>query len=499
MLELRVLLGMTLLTVSAAVVMKLSARRWSAAERHSVWSVTLLLVLLLPLLLRLEPPAVVFRGSTQEVQRFVVWVGSAEAPQPSIAWPSTKLLAALWLSGALGVAGWWLLGFVRVAGMVAASKEHSTHAGVAVRTCAGLRMPAVAAGPVILLPEASAAWPLARLQMVLAHELAHVRRRDLWWRLAGTLACCLFWFHPLAWWAAAQQRKESEMACDDLVLRTYPSAAYAEQLVGVAREASGYPTPAAVMAMAKPRELEKRLVAVLDSERRRGSVSSLRLVLTCVVALLAVFPLLAWQDSSVQMKGSVKDMVGAIPGAKLLLKGTSDYTFETGSDGTYSVTGLPEGEYTIEVLKPGYAALTIGKRRVEIGKTVRADFHLQLGGLRETVNVAGYSTIADSPTPSAPQRIRISGNVQAAKLLHRLVPSYPREAKEARVEGTVRLSAIVGKEGDVVRLTLLMSPSAELARSAMEAVRQWKYQPTLLNGNPVEIETAVDVNYTLTK
>ena len=499
MLELRVLLGMTLLTVSAAVLMKLSARRWSAAERHSVWSVTLLLVLILPLLLRLEPPAVVFRGSTQEVQRFVVWVGSAESPQPSLAWPSAKLLSALWLSGAFGVAGWWLLGFVRVAGMVAASKEHSTHAGVAEGTCAGLRMPAVAAGPVILLPEASAAWPLARLQMVLAHELAHVRRRDLWWRLAGTLACCLFWFHPLAWWAAAQQRKESEMACDDLVLRNYPSAAYAEQLVGVAREASGHPTPASVMAMAKPRELEKRLVAVLDSDRKRGSVSALRLALTGFVALLAVSPLLAWQDSSVQMKGSVKDMVGAIPGAKLFLKGAADYTFETGSDGAYSVTGLPDGEYTIEVLKPGYGRLSIGQRKVELGKMVRADFHLQHGAIRETVSVAGGSTGADPSAPLAPQRIRISGNVQAAKLLHRVVPSYPKEAKDARIQGTVRLQAVIGKAGEVLGLTLFMSPSPELARSAMEAVGQWKYQPTLLNGDPVEIQTVVDVNYTLTK
>ncbi len=65
MLELSVVLGMTLLTLCAAAVVRLFSRRWSAAERHSVWSVTLLLVLLLPLLLRLEPPAVVFRGSTQ--------------------------------------------------------------------------------------------------------------------------------------------------------------------------------------------------------------------------------------------------------------------------------------------------------------------------------------------------------------------------------------------------------------------------------------------------
>ena len=192
-------------------------------------------------------------------------------------------------------------------------------------------------------------------------------------------------------------------------------------------------------------------------------------------------------------------MVGAIPGAKLLLRGASEYTFETGSDGSYTVTGLPEGQYSIEVLKPGYARLAIGQRKVEAGKTARADFHLQLGGIRETVNVAGDFAAADSNALAAPQRIRISGNVQAAKLVHKVVPSYPKEAKTAGIQGTVRLEAISGKEGDVVRLTLIMSPSAELARSAMEAVAQWKYQPTLLNGDPVEIQTVVGVNYTLTK
>jgi len=61
------------------------------------------------------------------------------------------------------------------------------------------------------------------------------------------------------------------------------------------------------------------------------------------------------------------------------------------------------------------------------------------------------------------------------------------------------MSAVIGNEGDVLGLTPLISPSAELARSAMEAVNQWKWSPTLLNGQPVEIQTVIDVNYTLTK
>ena len=89
--------------------------------------------------------------------------------------------------------------------------------------------------------------------------------------------------------------------------------------------------------------------------------------------------------------------------------------------------------------------------------------------------------------------------MQAAKLVQKVNSTYPPEAKQARIQGTVRMSAVIGKEGEVLGLTLLMSPSAELARSAMEAVNQWKWSPTLLNGQPVEIQTVIDVNYTLSK
>ena len=496
MLALRCLLGMTVLLSVAALALRLAGRRWSAAERHGVWTVALLLSLLLPVLLRYEPPVVTFASpAVMEVQRMTITVGPEDRRvdyRGALQWA--------WLLGMAGVAGWWLLGFVRVTGMVASSTEHSTFQGVAVRTCAGLRMPAVAAGPVILLPGSASDWPEERLEMVLIHELAHVRRRDLWWRLAGTLACCLYWFHPLAWWAAAQQRKESEMSCDDQVLRSEGAAsAYADSLVAVAREAAGHAMPAAVMAMAKPRELEGRLLAVLDTTRRRTGGSVVTLAGALVGGLLLVSPLVAWQDEGVQMKGAVRDMVGVIPGAKVVLKGGSEYTFETGADGSYAVTGVPEGVYSIEVLKPGYAMLTIGGRKVSVGSTARADFYLDLGKIRETVNVDGGKGGAGSEGAGGPQRIRVSGNVQAANLLKKVQPVYPVEAKKAGVQGTVRLSAVIGKEGQILGLTLMMAPSAELARSAMEAVGQWMYKPTLLNGNPIEVQTVVDVNYTLSK
>lgn len=498
MLIIRVLIGTTALLLAAGAATRLFARRWSAAERHAVWTVALLLSLSLPVLLRYEPPVAVLSGPALEVQRLTITV-TPDSPRPGINYET--LLRYTWLTGLGSVAAWWLLGFVRVTGMVASSTEHSTYGGVPVRTCAGLRMPAVAAGPMILLPASAADWPEERLEMVLRHELAHVRRRDLLWRLAGTLACCLYWFHPLAWWAAAQQRKDSEMSCDDQVLSNCSSEQYATGLVAVAREAAGHRTPAAVMAMAKPRELEGRLLAVLDGTRRRQAASTLTVITTLALGLLTVSPLVAWQDPGVQMKGTVRDLVGVIPGAKVVLKGVSDYTFETGPDGSYSVSGIPEGLYTINVMKPGYALLSIAGRKIEVGSTARADLYLSLGKVQETITVDGGKPTGDAPAavPGPPSRIRVSGNVQAAKLLKKVNPAYPPEAKQARVQGVVRMRAVIGKEGDILGLTLLMSPSPELARSAMEAVNQWKWQPTLLNGQPVEIQTDIDVNYTLSK
>jgi protein TonB len=102
------------------------------------------------------------------------------------------------------------------------------------------------------------------------------------------------------------------------------------------------------------------------------------------------------------------------------------------------------------------------------------------------------------PPPPKPtqQRVRIGGNVQAAKMLRQIQPMYPQIAKTAHVQGTVILHAIISKDGTVQELQYISGP-ALLLRSAMDAVRQWKYQPTLLNGEPVEVDTTISVVFTL--
>jgi periplasmic protein TonB len=100
--------------------------------------------------------------------------------------------------------------------------------------------------------------------------------------------------------------------------------------------------------------------------------------------------------------------------------------------------------------------------------------------------------------PPPPQRIRVGGNVQAANLIRKITPQYPPLAKQARVQGVVKFQAIIGKDGTIQNLQLLTGHPL-LVPAATEAVKQWMYRPTLLNGEPVEVVTQIDVNFTLSQ
>lgn len=100
--------------------------------------------------------------------------------------------------------------------------------------------------------------------------------------------------------------------------------------------------------------------------------------------------------------------------------------------------------------------------------------------------------------PKTPERIRVGGNVQSAKLVRQPKPVYPPLAKQARIQGTVKFTAVIGKDGTIQNLQLV-SGHPLLVQSAQEAVKQWVYQPTLLNGDAVEVITQIDVNFTLSQ
>jgi TonB family protein len=98
--------------------------------------------------------------------------------------------------------------------------------------------------------------------------------------------------------------------------------------------------------------------------------------------------------------------------------------------------------------------------------------------------------------PASGKRLRIGGNVITNNLLSQVRPSYPADAKAAGIQGTIKLGVLVGTDGHVSDLVLISGPPA-LVQSAVDAVHQWVYRPTLLNGEPVEVISTIDVNYTL--
>ena len=110
--------------------------------------------------------------------------------------------------------------------------------------------------------------------------------------------------------------------------------------------------------------------------------------------------------------------------------------------------------------------------------------------------IVGAVDTATTPLPAPPQRVRVSSGVAEVFLLKKVPPRYPEDARQARVQGVVVLKVNIGKEGNVYK-TELISGHPLLAPAAIEAVRQWKYKPYLLNGAPVEVETQVQVNFVL--
>jgi periplasmic protein TonB len=114
-----------------------------------------------------------------------------------------------------------------------------------------------------------------------------------------------------------------------------------------------------------------------------------------------------------------------------------------------------------------------------------------LGGI-----IGGAGSGMPPPPKAAPARIRVGGNVQAAALVRKVDPIYPPIAKTAHISGTVVLHAIIGKDGSVKDLEYVSGPPL-LMKSALDAIKQWRYKPTMLNGEPVEVDTTISVVFSL--
>ena len=219
-------------------------------------------------------------------------------------------LPMIWLVGALLVAAYHVAGVLFVARMRRRSRLITDAAlgalrddiarslgitrRVALYSSDDASMPVTwgTQSPGVLLPASWQEWSDDRTRAVLQHELAHVARRDCAWQLVASLACALHWFDPAVWLAARRLRAERERACDDLVLQAGIDAYdYADHLLDVARSyRAPRLTAMAAIAMARPTQLEGRLLAILDTRIARSAPSRARQVAAALVVGVLLLP-----------------------------------------------------------------------------------------------------------------------------------------------------------------------------------------------------------------
>ncbi len=119
------------------------------------------------------------------------------------------------------------------------------------------------------------------------------------------------------------------------------------------------------------------------------------------------------------------------------------------------------------------------------------------GAFSEMLNSApSVPVLAKSPVPTPAKRMRIASRVAEANLIHDVAPQYPPEAGRARIEGTVVLMAVIGTDG-TVKDVRIESGLPILAQAAIDAVKQWRYKPYMIDGQPIEVDSRITINFTL--
>ena len=301
------LTALPILAMGVAVVL----RRAPASARYVVWFATLVALLLVPPVSIWSPlpvrvlPSDASSGRGITLQRLetgspkrdaVEPIREAGNPSPSHPPPAKQatsvptILLLTWIGIVTIVLAWIAIGATAVRRIVAgarmlnesswldplyeAADRLGLEAAPRLMMASNIEMP-FACGllrPTIVVPASAEQWNEDRRRVVLLHELAHIRRRDLVGHTIGRIVCAFYWFHPLVWSAARQLRAESERACDDLVLDCGARASdYADHLLDIVMRVGNRSAPATVLPMANKREFEGRLLAILDPGVRRAA------------------------------------------------------------------------------------------------------------------------------------------------------------------------------------------------------------------------------------
>jgi len=523
--------------IGSGLLVSVLLRRQSAALRHLVVAGTLVLGASMPLLQWLTP------DWTLETPHAVVTVdpsGVAASKAPTVAAPTGEtalpngrgpsvvsmvaVVAAIWMAGAL--ASLLALGIklgrlrqlgqratpVRSSGWTAAIDERARVGGVRRRIALlesdepdvlatwGLRRPR------ILLPVHARDWKTDRVRAVLIHEIEHIRRGDWAVQLTAEIVRAIYWFNPLVWLACRELHRQSEGACDAAVVRTgMPPHEYAAHLLEIARSCRAHAFPvAAAVPMARPSTLQSRVAAMLSPRFVRTGLAAPGVVLVLVLLAGIALPAAALrlvQAGPAPLTGVVYDPTGAVmPSVELSLHDDrqNSWTATTDAAGKFEFGPVQPGRYKLQAKLPGFRPL-----EQSLTLSVSADWTravtLQVGTLTETITVREQRPKTPRKAPDAAATpVRVGGNIKPPMKLKHVNPVYPPSMRDAGIQGTVPLEALIGVDGTVSSVRVISAQvHPDLAQAAMDSVRQWKFSPTLLNGREVEVVMNVSITFQL--
>jgi TonB family protein len=327
--------------------------------------------------------------------------------------------------------------------------------------------------PVVLIP-ASCLTGLSTMQIeaVLAHELAHIRRHDYLVSVLQSVIETLLFYHPAVWWVSKQVRRERECCCDEMAVAVGGDRlAYARALSLLEERRSFYPE---VALGANGGVLKMRIKRLLGcKEDAAVSQFAAFTVLALIVALAGSYVVTVARAES----GAVSHAARAVSPMDLEPAAPLNTLIAAPAVREYRFKGPIEFAQAAAPVSPP-------------------------APLEPVLNAPPPPPPPIEPTVPPPAVLaapggpaRISAAVVAGMALSKPDPVYPAEAKAAHVQGAVILHAIISKTGTVERLDVISGPGM-LVNSARDAVKQWTYKPYLLNGQPVEVETSITVNYT---
>jgi hypothetical protein len=353
--------------------------------------------------------------------------------------------------------------------------------------------------PRIIVPAEAASWTAERIAIVLAHEFAHIARRDWALAIAAQMVCAVHWFNPLIWMTCRRLRDESEQACDDSVLRRGVNAAdYASHLVAVARHLlAGGGGWTAATAVASPSTLERRIASMLNaSHDRRPATRVVRAV--AVVTMLAVaatvasvtltepfapalsarsprydvrlpappaLPVVSAPDTRrdvarsdsrtraeptqqipASVSGVVRDASGAVmPGVDLTMTDKSAGTsrsIATDSNGRFVFRNLQPSRYELSARLPGFAS-TVLDLTLAGGQDLQRDVVMRIGGITESISVVCPAGAAAVPRGAADGTILAGLDAATTRLfaIWRSMDVMPTLAAQAPVRVGGQLTA----------------------------------------------------------